>query len=54
MGVINNKKASKSSNIYDGRTLLHLAAADNDLKLCKRLIADGVEVNCLMKTSSVV
>jgi hypothetical protein len=39
--------------MYDGRTILHLAAADNDLKLCKRLVADGIDVNCLMKTSSV-
>lgn len=51
--AINDKRASRSSNMYDGRTILHLAAADNDLKLCKRLVADGVDVNCLMKTSTV-
>lgn len=53
LDTISEKRASKSSNLYDGRTLLHLVAADNDLKLCKRLVADGVDVNCLMKTSSV-
>jgi hypothetical protein len=47
------KRAAKSANMYDGRTLLHLAAADNDLKLCKRLVADGLDPNCLMKTSTV-
>lgn len=51
LDVISDKQASKSSNMYDGRTLLHLSAADNDLKLCKRLVADGIDINCLMKTS---
>ena len=53
LDAIPEKKAVKSSNLYDGRTLLHLAAADNDLKLCKKLVGEGLDVNCLMKTSPV-
>ncbi len=53
LDTIGGKKAAKSANMYDGRTLLHLSAADNDLKVCKRLVADGLEVNGLMKTSNV-
>jgi hypothetical protein len=50
---ISDKKALHSSNMYDNCTLLHNAAADNDLKLCKRLVEDGLDVNCLMKTYAV-
>ena len=39
--------------MYDDCSMLHNAAAENDLKLCKRLISEGVDVNCLMKTYSV-
>lgn len=53
LDTIKEKKAYKSVNSVDGRTLLHLAAADNDLKLCKRLIAGGAEINPLLKTSTV-
>ena len=53
LDTISGKRASKAANMYDGRTLLHLVAADNDLKLCKRLIADGLDPNGLMKTSNV-
>ena len=50
---ISDKKAVKSANMYDNCTLLHNAAADNDLKLSKRLIEEGLDVNCLMKTYAV-
>ena len=51
MDAITDKNLIKVPNIHDGRTLLHLAASENDLKLCKRLITDGADVNPLMKTS---
>ena len=54
LDTISDKKAAKSSNIYDGRTILHMVAADNDLKLCKKLVSCGAEINGLMKSSSVI
>jgi ankyrin repeat protein len=50
---IADRKACKASNMYDGRTVLHLAAAENDLKLCKKLVQNGANVNALMKATAV-
>jgi ankyrin repeat protein len=40
-------------NTVDGRTLLHLAAAENDDAFCEKLLKYGALVNSLMKTSEV-
>ena len=53
LDTVSEKKAAKSFNMYDGRTILHLAAADNDLKLCKKLVSCGADINSLMKSSVV-
>ena len=53
LDTILDKKAARSTNLYDGRSILHIAAAENDLNLCKRLVAGGADVNSLMKTSTV-
>jgi hypothetical protein len=47
------EKVVNSTNIYDGCSILHLAAADNNLKICKRLVENGADLNQIMKTSTV-
>ncbi len=47
------RKVCNSANIYDGTSILHLAAAANNLRLCKRLVENGADMNALMKTSKV-
>jgi hypothetical protein len=55
LDTIKNKRAARSSNMYDGRTILHLAAAENNLKLCKYIVGLGnIDINSLMKTSTVI
>ena len=51
--IVPTKRVCNSANIYDGSSILHLAAADNNLKLCKRLVENGADLNVLMKTSIV-
>ena len=51
--TIANKRGVLSANSYDGLTLLHLAASDNDLNLCIKLVESGIDVNCLLKISTV-
>jgi ankyrin repeat protein len=53
LDTIKEKKAIKSVNQIDGRSLLHLAAAENDVKLCKKLVSSGADVNPLMRTALV-
>lgn len=48
-----SSKVLNAANYSDGRTLLHLAAADNDDELIEKMIAEGALVNKLMKTSAV-
>ena len=43
----------QTANTVDGRTLLHLAAAENDDAFCEKLLNYGARVNSLMKTSAV-
>lgn len=53
LDTISNNQAYEASNLYDNRTLLHLAASENNLKFCKKLVESGcVEVNPLMKSSN--
>ena len=50
---ISGPKVANSTNIYNGCSILHLAAVENDLKLCKRLVACGASLDSLMKVSKV-
>jgi hypothetical protein len=43
----------QTANTVDGRTLLHLAAAENDDAFCEKLLKYGALVNSLMITSEV-